>query len=79
MNRQFNIDYLGHVLTDDEGRALVTPRQASQKIISQTKAFPRVWSLVRCVPEIVAGIFAVVYLVGALALGGVLLFFTFCH
>jgi hypothetical protein len=79
MNRRFNIDYLGHVQTADKGRAIVTPERVNQKIITQTKAFYRVWPLVRCVTEVVVGIFAVIYLFAAFALGGALLFFTFCH
>jgi hypothetical protein len=79
MNQRFNIDYLGNVLMADKGRAIVNPPRANQKIITQTKTFSQMGSLVRWVPEIVGGIFAVVYLVAALALGGGLLFFTFFH
>ena len=78
MNRPFNIDSR-HVLVTDSAGEIIGVREEIQKAVTRTKAFPRIWSLVGCVTEFVAGAFAVLYLIAALALGGAVLFFAFCH
>ena len=79
MNRRLNIDFLFHVLTVDKARAIVAAQRDIQRTVSRTKTVPRIWSVVGYAAELGAGILAVLYLVATLALGGALLFFTFCH
>jgi hypothetical protein len=78
MNRRFNVDSLCHVLTTDKAGAIIATQREIQKTATRTKKFPRTWPLVGFA-EFVAGVLAVFYLVAAVALGGALLFFTFCH
>ena len=54
-------------------------RKEIQKTVTRTKAFPRIWPLIGCITEFIAGACAFLWLVAALALGGAILFFTFCH
>ena len=44
-----------------------------------TETFPRMWLLVRRGGELIGVLFAVFYLIAALALAGAILFFTFAH
>ena len=79
MKQRFNIDSLSHALTTDNGWVIAAARREIPKTLTRTKASPGSWSLVACVTEFAAGVFAFLYLVAALALGAALLFFTFCH
>jgi|ERR1700741_380495 hypothetical protein len=79
MDRWFNIDSLFQVSTTASAGETVAVREEIQRTVTRTKAFPRIWSIVGCVTEFVAGAFAVLYLIAALALGGAVLFFAFCH
>ena len=80
VDRWFNIDSLFQVSTTaSAGETVAAGREEIQRTVTRTKAFPRIWSIVGCVTEFVAGAFAVLYLIAALALGGAVLFFAFYH
>jgi hypothetical protein len=49
-------------------------RKEIQKTVTRTKAFPRIWPLIGCITEFIAGAFAFLWLVAALVLGGAMLF-----
>jgi hypothetical protein len=79
MSRRSNIDFLCQVLPIDKARVIVAKRRDIQRKVVRTKTVPRIWPVVGGAAELIAGILAVLYLVAALALGGALLFYTFCH
>lgn len=79
MKQRFNIDSLSHALTTDNAWVIAPVRREIPKTLTGTKASPGSWSLVACLAEFAAGVFAFLYVGAALALGGALLFFTFCH
>jgi hypothetical protein len=72
------IDYASKALpVSRTAAAIVEERETQKKVRAET--FRRIWSLVRHGTELMAGLFAVFYLILALALAGALLFFTFGH
>ena len=79
MNPPFYIDSVHRVLSAHKAAASVAAQREIQKTITLTKSFPGIWPLVGWATEFIAGVFAVFYVVAALALGGALLFFTFSH
>lgn len=56
----------------------IAPRSAESKAdLTTTESLCGMWSSVRCGPELIAGVFIVLYLLAALALTGAILFYTF--
>jgi hypothetical protein len=79
MNSSLKIDSGGNLLTVYTAPATATPEREIHKTVTGTKTFSRIRLLVRSTMEFVAGLFAVFYLLATLALGGAVLFFTFCY
>ena len=73
------IDYASKALPVSRTPALMIGEGETQKTAVRAEPFRRIWSLVRHGTELMAGLFAVFYLILALALAGALLFFTFAH
>ena len=73
------IDYASKALPISRTPAAIVEEQETQKTAVRAETFRRIWSLVRHSTELIAGLFAVFYLILALALAGALLFFTFAH
>ena len=73
------IDYASKALPVSRTPAVIFEERETHKTPIRTEIFRRIWSLVRHATELMAGLFAVVYLILALALAGALLFFTFSH
>ncbi|HEX6563687.1 MAG TPA: hypothetical protein VF020_05350 [Chthoniobacterales bacterium] len=76
---ELKIDYASEALPVSRTRAAIVEERETQKTPVRAKTFRRIWSLVRHGTELIAGLFAVFYLILALALAGALLFFTFAH
>lgn len=79
MNPPFYIDSVRRLLSVDAAWTIVAVQREIQKTVTLTKRFPRRRPLLAWATEFVAAVFAVFYLAAALALGGALLFFSFCH
>jgi hypothetical protein len=77
MNSSLKIDSGGNLLTVYTAPATVTTEREIHKTVTGTKTFSRIRLLIRSTTEFVAALFAVFYLLAALALGGAVLFFTF--
>jgi len=73
------IDYASKALPVSRTPAAIVEERETRKAPVRTETLRRIWSLVRHGTELMAGLFAVFYLVLALALAGALLFFTFAH
>jgi hypothetical protein len=73
------IDYASKALPVSQTPAAIVEERETQKTPVRAETFRRIWSLVRHGTELIAGLFAVFYLILALALAGALLFFTFAH
>jgi hypothetical protein len=73
------IDYASNALPVSRTPAAIVEEREAQKTPVRAETFRRIWSLARHGTELIAGLFAVFYLVLALALAGALLFFTFAH
>ena len=73
------IDYASKALPISRTPAAIVEERETQKTPVRTETFRRTWFLVRYGTELIAGLFAVFYLILALALAGALLFFTFAH
>jgi len=72
------IDYASKALPVSRTPAAIVEERETQKAV-RTETFRRIWSLVRHGTELMAGLFAIFYLILALALAGALLFLTFAH
>jgi hypothetical protein len=73
------IVYASKALPVSRAPVVMVEERETQKTAVRAEIFRRIWSLVRPGTELMAGIFAVFYLILALALAGALLFFTFAH
>jgi hypothetical protein len=73
------IDYASKALPVSQTPAAIVEERETQKTPVRAETFRRIWSLVRHGTELIAGLFAVFYLILALALAAALLFFTFGH
>jgi hypothetical protein len=73
------IDYASKALSVSQTPAAIVDERETQKAPFRAETFRRIWSVVRGGTELMAGLFAVFYLIAALALAGALLFFTFAH
>ena len=73
------IDYASKPLLVSRTAATIVEEREAQKTAVRTEIVARILSLVRHGPELIAGLFAVFYLILALALAAALLFFTFGH
>jgi hypothetical protein len=79
MNSSLKIGSRNNPLTINRTSVTVTADQEIQKIATRTKAVSRIQLFIRPSAEFIAGLLAALYLLGALALGGAVLCFTFCH
>ena len=79
MDRRFNIDSVPHILSDYKARTNVATGREVRKTVRRGNTWPRIRSAVECVTEFVVGVFAGLYVLAALALGGAVLFFTLGH
>ena len=73
------IDYASKTLPVSRTPAAIVEERETQKTPIRAETFRQIWSLVRHDTELIAGLFAVFYLILALALAGAILFFTFAH
>jgi hypothetical protein len=79
MNWSLKIDSGGSLLTVYTAPATVTTEREIHKAVTGTKTFSRIRLLIRSTTEFVTEVFAVLYLLAVIALGGAVLFFTFCQ
>ena len=77
MSQTLKMDSAGDVLAVNKAPATVGRDREIKKTIVSTNKFRRIWSSIGCVTELLAVVFAVFYLLAALALGAALLFYTF--
>lgn len=73
------IDSASKGLFVNQAPDVIVGEQETKKTPVRTETFRRIWSMVRGGTELIAGLFAVFYLITTLALAGALLFFTFAH
>ena len=80
MYTMLNISPASEVLAADEAPAITSRKKKSEKSVSGARNLirirPTLWQATEMLQSI-AGVFAVLYLIGAVALGVALLFYTF--
>ena len=77
MSQTLKMDSAGDVLAVNEAPAIAGREREIKKTVVGTNKSRRKWSSIRCATELLAMVFAVFYLLAALALGAALLFYTF--
>jgi hypothetical protein len=75
VNGRFNIYPLYQLLANDKTGVVVATHRQLRKTVPRTKKWDRIRLLVRYVGEIVGGIFAVFYLLAAIALAAAVFFY----
>ena len=73
------IDSASKALPVSRTPAAIVEARETHKTPVRTETFRWIWSVARGGTELIAGVFAVFYLILALTLAGALLFFTFVH